>query len=73
MEIFKNTYQLKIYNVFDLIAQIGGIYELIYEFFALLSLYVARKMYEHSLVNTMNQTMMNVNPDHASDEAGQRE
>lgn len=50
----KTSYQVNMYNIYDLIAQLGGIYGMIFEIFGILAFYVARKTYEYSLVNWMN-------------------
>lgn len=51
----KITHKVKVYNFYDFIAQLGGIYGLIFEIFSVCTLYFTKKIYEHSLVNTMNQ------------------
>lgn len=47
----KTSYQVIMYNIYDLIGQLGGIYGMIFEIFGILAFYVARKTYEYSLVN----------------------
>lgn len=50
LETSQREYDVKIYNFYDLIAQIGGIYEILFEFFGIFAFYIARKLYDHSLV-----------------------
>lgn len=51
--------QVQIYNFFDLIAQIGGVYELIFQFIGILGFYVSSKIYEYTLVNALNSNYKN--------------
>lgn len=54
---------VKIYNFYDLIGQLGGIYEIMFEFFGIFCFYIAKKMYDYSLVNTMNSHLIQIDHD----------
>lgn len=47
----KYHHDVKIYNFYDLIAQLGGIYEILYQIIGFVVFYVAKKIYDYSLVN----------------------
>lgn len=62
----KNQYEVKIYNFYDLIAQIGGIYGIIYECIGLFAFYIAKRMYEYSLIKTITSDMQSIDLDQSS-------
>lgn len=56
----KNQYDVKIYNFYDLIAQIGGLYEVCFESIGLFAFYITKKMFEYSLINKMSDNLQDL-------------
>lgn len=50
------SHYASIYNLYDLIGQLGGIYELVHEILSIFVLYFVKKIYDHSLLNTLNES-----------------
>lgn len=61
LEDFKTEYNVKIYTFYDFLAQLGGIYEIIFELLGLVGFYLTRKIYEHSLVMSMTNVNKKIN------------
>lgn len=61
LQNIKISHYANIYNFYDLIGQLGGIYEMVFRFFSIFALYFVRKMYDHSWLNTLNHSKMESN------------
>lgn len=70
LEDFKTGYDVKIYTFYDFLAQLGGIYEIIFECLGIIGFYLTRKIYEHSLVMSMTSVHRKINnlPEESEDD-----
>lgn len=56
LEDFKTDYNVKIYSFYDFIAQLGGIYEFLFELMSIVGFYITKKIFDHSLLQTISQS-----------------